>query len=145
MRRGFALIDAVIGGIILAIGLAVILSLGARAISTQREGEARIVAAHLADELLSTVQMEGPTDFTKLYDTFGRYDAPFGDFEYDIDIEERGLGYPHRVTATIRHLPTGGEYVVQTMIADREGEDPNPPRAPNEPLDRETRHEERGL
>lgn len=145
MRRGFALIDAVIGGIILAIGLAAILSLGARAISMQREGEVRIIAAHLADELLSTVLTEGPSDFLKLYDTFGGYDAPFRDFEYDVQLEDRGLGYPYRVTATIRHVPTGAEYVVQTMIADREGDDPNPARAPTERLDREARHDERGL
>lgn len=144
-RRGFALIDAVIGGIILAIGLAVILSLGARAISMQREGEVRIMAAHLADELLSTIQMEGPSDFIKLYDSFGRYDAPFQDFEYDVSLEDRGLGYPYRVTATIIHVPTGAEYLLETLISDREGDDPNPVRSPSEPLDRETRHDERGL
>lgn len=144
-RRGFALIDAVIGGIILSIGLAAILGLSARAIGMQRDGEVRIVAAHLADELLATVVMEGPTDFAKLYDNFGRYDAPYQDYEYDIEIDERGVGYPMRVTATIVHVPSGALFTVQTMIADRGGVEPNPERTPFEPLDRESRHEERGL
>ena len=34
------------------------------------------------------------------------------------------------------------EYTVQTLIADREGEEPNPARQPTKPIDREERYDE---
>ena len=141
-RRGVALVDVIIGSILLAIGLAGILTLTSRALILQRRGEVEVVAAALLDEMLSTVLAEGASDFRQLYDTFGRYDAPFEDFDYEVAIEDRGIGQPTRVTATVRHRPTAAEYSVQTIIADRLGDDPNPVREPSEPLDREARYDE---
>lgn len=141
-RGGFALIDVIVGTILLAIGLSGILVLTSRALVLQRKGEVEVTAAALIDELLSTVLAEGPTDFRKMYDTFGRYDDPFGDYDYIVDIDDRGLGVPFRVTATVHHRPTDTEYTVQTLIADREGDEPNPPRQPTKPIDREERYDE---
>ena len=45
---------------------------------------------------------------------------------------------PYRVTATVTS-PTGRSYECATLIAPRLGEDPNPVRAPDEPIDREER------
>lgn len=141
-RRGIALIDVIVGTILLAIGLSGILVLTSRAMVLQRKGEVEVVAASLIDELLSTILAEGPTDFQKMYDTFGSYTEPFQEYDYIVDIDDRGIGYPFRVTATVIHRPTGAEYSVQTLIADREGEDPNPVRQPTKPIDRQGRYDE---
>ena len=142
-RRGFALVDAIIGGVILAIGLAALLSLSARALSMQQQGEVEIVGAHLVDEILSTVLTEGPQDFRDLYDTFGRFDEPFGNYEYEVSLDDRGIGMPWRVVATVRHVQTGATFSAESMIADRGGTEPNPARAPTEPIDRQARYEEK--
>ncbi len=142
MRRGFALVDAVIGGVILAVGLAAILTLTARAMMMQRSGETAIIAAHLCDELLAQVLMEGPEDYIDLYDSFGRFHEPFDEFDFAVELDDRGEGLPWRVTATVFHRPTGESFSVQTMIATRGGEEPNPDRTPPEPIDRQGRYDE---
>ena len=52
-RRGFALMDVIVGGVMLGIGLAVVLTLASRAIASQAQGERQMVAAWLLDELLA--------------------------------------------------------------------------------------------
>lgn len=136
-RRGVALIDVILGGVLLAIGLAVVITLATRSLKSQTDGEKRLIASWLADEFLSMVLVEGPVNYPKLYDNHGRCDPPFDEFEYDVDIEDQGLNAPFRVTATI-HWPSGGgskSVQVQTLIAERGG-DPYQPRAPLEPVDR---------
>ncbi len=61
-RRGVALMDAIVGGVMLGIGLAVILSLASRAMAMQANGAKQITAAWLADDLLAMVLVEGPVD-----------------------------------------------------------------------------------
>lgn len=141
-RRGYALIDAIVAGIVLAIGLAAVISLSARALALQRAGEVELIAANLLDELLATVLMEGPTDFREMYDTFGRYGPPFEDYDFAVLLEDRGRGNTFRVTASVRHRPTNADFSAQTFIAERGGEDPNPVRQPPEPIDREARYDE---
>ncbi len=136
-RRGVALMDAILGGVMLGIGLAVILSLASRSVASQAHGAKQITAAWLADDLLSMVLVEGPIEYPQLYATHGRFESPFEDYEFNVDIEDIGLRLPFRVTATVR-WPHGGEYRdvrVQTYIAERLG-DPLQPRAPVEPVDR---------
>lgn len=142
LRRGFALIDAVIGGLILAIGLAAILSLTSRAVWMQRGAEVQIISAWLLDEQLALVLTEGAEDFRELHPTFGTCEAPFDDYEFEVQIQDRGIGLPWRVTAVVRHVPTGAAFVAETMVADRGGEEPNPERAPPEPIDRQARYDE---
>jgi hypothetical protein len=136
-RRGVALMDAILGGVILAIGLAVVLSLASRSLAAQAEGSRQITAAWLLDELLAMVLVEGPVDYPKLYALHGRFDEPFTDFEYDLDIEDIGLRKPYRVTATVR-WPAGSDVrqvQAQTYIAVRD-DDPLEKRAPDMPIDR---------
>jgi hypothetical protein len=135
--RGFALIDVIIGTVILGIGLSVVISLAARSLRSQTDGEKRVTASWLADELLSTVLVEGPITFPKLYDNHGFFEYPFEEFEFDVFIEDQGPTVPFRVTATIGwHGPNGPQQIqVQTLISERGG-DPNQPRAPLEPVDR---------
>lgn len=135
-RRGFALVDAIVAGILLAVGLAAIISLGSRALALQQRGEREIVAASLLDELLATVLMEGPADYVQLHPTSGQFDDPFGDFEYEVIIEDGSAGVPFKVTAVVRHA-SGDSFLCETLIAPKLGDEPDPPRAPLEPIDRE--------
>jgi len=141
-RRGFALIDVIIGGILLAIGLTAILSLGARSMNMHQRGEREAVAAALIDDLLSMVLADGPKDFPEVQSTNGICDDPFGDYEYRVDIDNGGSGVPYAVSVTITHLPTNDTWVVETLIAGKSGEEPDPDREPPEPIDREERYRE---
>lgn len=147
-RRGIALLDVIVGTVMLAIGLAVVISLTSRSLVSQTDGEKRLVASWLADELLAMVVVEGPEDYPKLYDTSGRFAAPFAEYTYDLNIEYTGVITPFRVTATIGWASGDREQQiqVQTMIAPRREEveeEEETLRAPSEPLDRETRDYER--
>jgi len=135
-RRGFALVDAIVAGLLLAVGLAAIISLGSRALSLQQRGEREVVAASLLDEILATILMEGPADYPKLHAMSGVFDEPFGTFEYEVAIEDGAPGVPFRVVATVRH-ESGDSYRCETLIAPKLGEEPDPPRQPLEPIDRE--------
>lgn len=145
-RRGIALLDVIIGTVMLAIGLAVVISLTSRSLASQSDGERRLVASWLADELLAMVVVEGPEDYPKLYDTSGRFGPPFDGYSYDLNIEYTGVITPFRVTATIE-WETGQanqQIQVQTLVAPRREEDEQEIlREPPEPLDRETRDYER--
>lgn len=136
-RRGFALVDVIIGGVLLGVGLAAVISLSAQALRSQTDGEKQMIASWLADEYLSLVLVEGPVNYRKAFDLNGRCDPPFDEFDYDVNIEDLGIGVPMRVTATIRWDGAGGDrqVQVQTLLADR-GVEPNGPRAPYEFIDR---------
>ncbi|MSR18475.1 MAG: hypothetical protein EXS00_04780 [Phycisphaerales bacterium] len=140
-RRGFALMEVVIAGMILAVGLAGVVSIATRSLAMQQRGEREVASAALLDEILGLVLAEGPTDFPKLHDMSGKCDPPWSDFEYEVTIEDGGLGDPYEVMALVRD-PTGREHRVATRIAGRAGEEPNPDRAPTTPLDRRARDEE---
>jgi hypothetical protein len=135
--------DVIVGGVMLGIGVAAIMSISARALSSQTDGEKRMVAAWLADEMLNMVLIEGPVDYPRQNDTFGVFDAPFGDFEYDVEIKDLGRGVPFEVTVSIA-WPAGDPDTgvqVQTRIAQRPPIDPALElRGLEEPLDRDSRY-----
>ncbi|MSR44392.1 MAG: hypothetical protein EXS15_03415 [Phycisphaerales bacterium] len=134
--RAFALMEVVIAGIILAIGLGSIVSLAARALMDQQRGERAVIAAALLDELLASVLVDGPEDWPKLHDRSGACDSPWADFEYQVDIEKAEPGEPCDVLAIIRD-PVGREFRCATRIALRLGDEPNPDRMPSEAIDRQ--------
>ncbi|MBM4111836.1 MAG: hypothetical protein FJ253_00425 [Phycisphaerae bacterium] len=139
--RGFALLDVILGGLLLAVALAAVLSLAARSLQMERRGEHEVVAAALLDGLLAMVVVEGPSEFTKLHDTNGRCDPPFDDWEFDIVIEAQGLGDPWRVTASVRD-PAGGTHRCGTLVAPRLEQAPEPERQPPQRIEREDRYEQ---
>ncbi len=139
-RRGVALLDALVGGAMLGVGLAVVLSVTSRSLSTQADGEKRLAAAWLADELLTMVLVEGPDTYPMLYDTSGSFGSPFEAFTYDVGIESLGRGAPYRVSAVVRWADRERDAIrVETLIALRNGE-PEQPREPFEPVDRLERY-----
>ncbi len=137
-RRGVVLMDVILAGVMLGVGLAVMLSLASRTLVLQAEGQKQLVAAWLVDELLSMVLVEGPVVYPQLYPSHGRFDPPFEDYEFEVDIEDIGLREPLRVTATVRwaHGRDVRQVDAQTYIAERRQEDPLDLRAPLEPIDR---------
>lgn len=148
-RRGIALMDAMIGGVLLGVGLAAIISICTRSMGVQTDGEKRLQAAWLADELLAMVLVEGPKDYSVVQETSGQFDEPFGEFYFDVEIEDQGFDQPYRVTAIVRWSDLDDrprDFVeVQTLIAqpqytEEQLEDERyQQREPLEPVDRELR------
>ena len=140
-RRGFALIDVIVGGVMLGIGIAALISVTARSIAQQTEGEKQLVAAWLADELLNMVLVAGPVQYPKIHDTIGTFEAPFEKFQFEVAIQEQGPRQPLRVIAYVRWEVMRGEHeiAVETLIAARLEEEPTT-RIPLDIIDREGRY-----
>lgn len=138
-RRGVALVEALVGGIILGIGLAALLGIASRSLSAQTAGEHRLVAAWLADDVLNMVLAEGPEEYPRLHDETGRFAPPFDEYAHEVVIEDLGRGNPFRVTAIISWGDGERErVVVETLIAPLLTEE-DILREPEEELDREQR------
>lgn len=134
-RNGFTLIEVIIAGVILAIGMTSLLTLTSRALSMQQRGEQKIIAAALLDEKLGSILTEGPQDYVRLHSTSGQCDAPFEEWSFNIDIENSVGTDPFRVLATVTS-PNGRLFECETLIAPKLGETPDPDRMPPEPIDR---------
>jgi hypothetical protein len=142
MRRGVILLDVLVSSLILAIGLAVIMSLASQSLIGQGISERRITASWLADGLLGMVLAEGPRRYALRQPAQGRFEAPFEDYDFEINIRSRGDWVPYKVTATVSWMDRGGpmHIEVQTLTAPRQGEEDNWDNwRPDEPLDREGR------
>ena len=141
-QRGAALLDVVLGGVVLAIGMTVVLSLTSRSIAWQSDGEHRLVASWLADELLSMVVIEGPREYSRIYETQGKFDPPYDKYEFELDIQELSITEPYLVTAKVMWDAGRDKQSIeaQTYIAERAGEELD--RMPVEPIDRISRYYE---
>jgi len=136
--------DAVIAGVLLAIGMIAVLSVGGQAMTMQTRGEIDVRAAAALDSLLSGVLTEGPEDYEELYPLSGQFEdgSGFEDFEFLLVIERGGAGVPAHITARVTHQD-GRAYEIETSIAELRGEEPHPDRLPAEPIDREARYAQR--
>jgi len=150
-RRGVVLLDVILGAILLAMGLTIVISLSTQSLARQVEGEHRITAAWLADEILSMVLVEGPQELAGSSPGIwmgegggnGRFDEPFTDYTYELDINYIDDYQPYLVTVHVRWPSRSGiaELSISTKISQRRGEDEEePPREPLEPLDRDSRY-----
>ena len=99
------------------------------------------MAAGMLDNILSEVLLEGPADYTNLHSSSGRGEFPYEEFEFRVQISDPGVGEPYQVMATVTH-DTGRSFECETLIAGKLGEEPDPIRQPQEPIDREARYEE---
>ncbi|MFO0827049.1 MAG: hypothetical protein U0572_02780 [Phycisphaerales bacterium] len=140
-RRAFALIEVLVGGILLAIGLSAVLVIGSRALDMQRRGERDVIASALLDGILSQMLADGPKDYVDMYPLSGTCDPPFTDFDYAIEVDDGAPGVPFRVLVRVSHI-TGQEWFCETSIAPKLGDEPDPDRMPEEPLDRQARYQE---
>lgn len=140
-RGGFALVDAIVGGILLGLSLVSIIGLTGSALSAQGRGEQLATAAALADERLSLVLATGVEGYSSVFPMKGACDAPFEDFSYEVTVVSRGDSDPFVVKAEIRWNASGRaqSLAVETLIAPRVGDNADPDRKPLEALDRAAR------
>ncbi|MFG0328667.1 MAG: hypothetical protein ACF8PN_02105 [Phycisphaerales bacterium] len=136
-RRAIALLDVLVGGILLGAALAVIVGIGNNALRAQIEGEDMTEAAMALDSLLSDVLIHGPESYGRQFPTDGSMESPFDRFDFNIQIEDQGAGNPYIVTARVYWDEGRRSEVAQTWIAPRLGEDPDPEREPPSPVERQ--------
>jgi|TARA_B100000959_G_scaffold221818_1_gene234656 Tfp pilus assembly protein PilV len=138
-RKGFALVDVIVGSTMLAIGLAVVISISSRSLTRQSYAEQQITASWLADELLSMALVVGPDEYEKYYPNSDRFDPPFDSFSYEITFDGDSEYYPVHTVATI-YWGSKGQHLLQleTDIARVHGEPVE--RLPAEEIDREARY-----
>lgn len=137
-QTGFALVEAIVAAVVLGFALAIILGLASQAVSAQSRGEAMETAARLADERLNLVLATGPEGYGSVFDSSGACDAPFADYSYFVEIEPNGPGEAYNVRATIswRVGARTQALMLETRIAPRLGDDPDPDRKPSETVNR---------
>lgn len=141
-RRGFALLDAILGGILLAVGLAGVVTLSQRSLAMLQRGEHEAIAAAMLDELLAGVVTEGPGAYAQVRQPSGRMPAPWPDWEYSVELHGTGSGDAVDVIATV-WSPVGIEYQCATRVAPHDDTLPPDERAPEQPVDRAGRFEQR--
>ncbi len=138
-RPGVMLVDAIVGTVLLGIALAVMLSMLSRAISSQTRGEELQNAAMLLDEQLNLVLARGPDSYGKQFPLEGPCEAPFPNYRYKLTIDGGQSGEPYRVVAVVSWMNGGRERSAscETLIAPRLGDQPDPPRRPDETVSRD--------
>jgi len=136
--RAIVLIEAIVGSVLIGVALAVIVGLGARAISQQAEGEQLRIAAMMLDEQLNLVLARGPDQYESRFGLAGVCDPPFATFRYELSIEGGVGGRPYDVTATVTWMAGGAQRSesVSTLIAPRQGDEPDPDRRATEEVSR---------
>lgn len=139
MRPSFVLADAIVATVMLGAALSVIVSLVGRALAAQRVGERLEVVAMLLDEQLQMVVARGPDDYLQRFPGNGKCDAPFADYEYQLAITSNGSADAYSVKATItwREGSRTLSESVETRIAPRRGDEPDPDRKPAESVVRQ--------
>lgn len=137
-RSGMALVDALVATVLLGLSLAVILSLVSRALTLQRQGEQMEVAAMLIDEQLNLVLARGPDNYQNRFGLAGKCDAPYQDYSYQLEFAGGTGGDAYLVTATVTWRDSGRvrSESVQTRIAARRGDEPDPDRKPADVVER---------
>jgi hypothetical protein len=140
LRRshGFILVDVIVAGILLGIGLAVVIGLTGSAIASQRRGEELQTAAMLADEQLNLVLAVGPEEFPSVFETKGACAPPFEEYSYEVRLTPGEGVVPYRVQAEILWKSAGHDrsLMIETLVSVRRGDEPDPERAPEQVIER---------
>ena len=142
-RKGFALLDVIIGSAMLAVGLAVVISISSRSLTRQANAEQQIIAAWLADELISMALVVGPDEYEKAFPKSDSFDPPFAQFSYDISFDGDSEYLPVHTVVKVFWDSAGAEHSInlETEIARLHGEKAD--RIPAEAVDREARYWEK--
>jgi len=133
------LVDLLVAVILLGVAIVVLMGMTGRALSAQKSGENLEIAAMILDEQLNPVLARGADSYTTRYDDAeGIAEAPYERFRYKVDISAGSGGEAYRVVATVWWMEDGREKSasVETRIAPRLGDEPDPDRRPPQPVDR---------
>lgn len=135
-RHGVALVEVIVSTIVLGVALAVLIGLTGQAMSSQQAGERLSTVAMLLDEQLNLVLARGPDNYAARFDTAGVCEAPFEQYRYELSLAGGQAGEAFVVTATISWSEGGRlrSESLQTMIAPRLGDEPDPDRRPDDPV-----------
>ena len=138
LRRGVALMDVLVAGLVLSGALVAVLGIASRSLSAQLRGQQIEQAAMVLDSLLNDVLALGPSDYLKSGELSGTVEPPFDEYTYRISIDDTSPDQPFRVTARVWWETAAGEQTaeVQALMARRLGEEPDPERQPTEPVER---------
>jgi Tfp pilus assembly protein PilV len=126
-RRAFALMDVLVAGIVLGVSLVTLVGLVSRSLASQARSERLSTAAMLADETLGEILVEGVEEYQQHRSLESRFETPFDEFRYQIQIDAPAPGEAYGVTVTVQWEDGRREssVVVETRIAPRLGdEDP---------------------
>lgn len=139
-RLGFALLDVIIGSAMLAVGLAVVISISSRSLTRQANAEKQITASWLADELISMVLVVGPDEYEKAYPKADRFEYPFQDFSYELTLDGDSEYLPVHTIVTVYWDAGGTQHalILETEVSRLHGEPVD--RLPAEIVDREARY-----
>lgn len=137
--RGIALVDIVVGVVLLGIVVVTLLNLLSRAVAAQSMGEQMQTAAMLIDEQLNLVLARGPDNYASRFESQGVCDAPFEMYRFRLTFSGGSGGEPYLVRATVAWDSGGVERSesVETLVAPRIGEDTDPIRRPDQVTERE--------
>lgn len=137
-RAGVVLVDVIVGTVILGVALAVLIGILGRSLAAQGDGEHLQTAAMLIDEQMNLVLARGPDNYGSRYETEGFCDPPFGAYRYQLNVKPQTPGRPYAVKATVMWASGGRERSasVSTLIAPRLGDDPDPIRTLDTPVER---------
>lgn len=132
VKRAFTLVEAVVATVILGVALTVLLGLTSRAVGSQTRGEHLATAAMLADNRLNLVLALGPEEYPSEFDMRGNCESPFEDYAFEMDISPRGQTDPYDVAVTVSWKSAGRtqSITIETRVAPRRGDEPDPERAP---------------
>ena len=139
-RRGVLLADVLVATVIVGSALAVLMSMTGRALRAQSQGEQLRVAAMLLDEKLNLILARGADDYASRFgDMEGVCEEPFQNFRYKLEITGSGSGgEAFTVVATVSWIDGASmrTETVETRIAPRLGEEPDPDRRPEQSVER---------
>jgi type II secretory pathway pseudopilin PulG len=119
-RRGFTLVEALVAGMILALGVAVIGTSVSRAYGSLSDARDERRAAMLLDELLTKIDLIGPARIASEGPRQGQFDDADERFSWSIDIQSRPQGHLYEVTVTLS-WPSDGRHKsvrIQTYLND---------------------------
>ncbi len=129
--------------VLLGLALAAILSLAGQAISAQRRGEVMETAARLADERLNLVLAVGPERYPSIFRSSGACEPPFEGYSFAVEIAPGASGEAYAVRASVTAPGGGGAapaaVTLETRIAPRLGDDPDPDRKPQQTVETNAR------
>ncbi|MEK6702601.1 MAG: hypothetical protein AABZ53_10075 [Planctomycetota bacterium] len=137
-RRAVALIDVIVGTVLLGVTIAVLMSLLGQATASQAMGEQMATAARLIDEQLNLVLARGPDNYATRFEAEGVCEAPFEGFRYRLTFTGGTGGQPYVVRSTVLWDSGSVERSasVEALIAARLGDEADPERKPTENVDR---------
>ena len=125
-QKAFAIMEVIIGTILLGIGLGTVSSIATRSLSSQTRAEYQLTASWLADGLLAQILVDGPIGFQEMQPNEGTFEEPFEKFRYELKFVETDKYQPWEVTARVLWKGSRGadRYIeIDTLILDRMDED----------------------